>query len=665
MDASIDGDFSLGSSMEDFDASRHALSATPSQQGLFESSQKEAEKDRIATTETIVVRSTKILVIVILTATAVTLSVLISRDVTQYEADLFESSYSDGSHAILDKFQSNLEGVIETINVLGMQLTSWSQVSNSSWPAIALPDFEVHAGNARLMSGVLTLSVISIIENPQQQPVYEAFVQENLDWIGNEETRSTVYPNIFRIENDGQVPETFCNPCLPYWQSSPALTSAVNFNTGSSSLLIEEVQLALGSNQVLLGKDLNLTNTPLEELFPEQIEPMLPIYIPIFGSFEEDRTTQALISTMIGWSTLLQGLLSPDEEGYVVVIENVCSGALTFEINGGVSTFISRGDFHEDKYDKYQASFTFDQLFKDGGSVPWTRVYDDYCPYMLNVYPSQDLRDSYESNRALLYTLAVALLFAVTLIFFLVFNRVVEYRQRKVMQRALEARAVVASLFPAGVREKLLKDQRDNLKEQGKKEKEKKALVDKVPAPVPVPSPDPSSSVDSDDNDGDDKFDNEADEKKTPSWGRRPPRNLVRRSSMRKMVKGRSVRRFGTNDQSSAKIKSFLNENMEDTAGKNDTEIDIASLEKPIADLYPDTTVYFADIAGFTSWSSQRDPEQVFTLLQAVYKTFDDEAKKRGVFKVETIGDCYMAVTGLPDPQEDHAWRMVNADLKY
>ena len=49
------------------------------------------------------------------------------------------------------------------------------------------------------------------------------------------------------------------------------------------------------------------------------------------------------------------------------------------------------------------------------------------------------------------------------------------------------------------------------------------------------------------------------------------------------------------------------------------------------------------DIAGFTAWSSQREPTQVFTLLQTLYHAFDRVANKRSVFKVETIGDCYMA----------------------
>lgn len=88
-------------------------------------------------------------------------------------------------------------------------------------------------------------------------------------------------------------------------------------------------------------------------------------------------------------------------------------------------------------------------------------------------------------------------------------------------------------------------------------------------------------------------------------------------------------------------------------------EIGAITKDEPIADLFPEATVMFADISGFTAWSSTREPTQVFKLLETIYSSFDRMARKRRVFKVETIGDCYMAVTGVPDPQPDHAVIMV------
>lgn len=63
-------------------------------------------------------------------------------------------------------------------------------------------------------------------------------------------------------------------------------------------------------------------------------------------------------------------------------------------------------------------------------------------------------------------------------------------------------------------------------------------------------------------------------------------------------------------------------------------------------------------LIGFTAWSSVREPSQVFTLLETIYHAFDEIARKRRVFKVETVGDCYVAVCGLPDPRKDHAVNM-------
>eukprot|EP00980_Cylindrotheca_fusiformis_P015780 scaffold4589_cov132-Cylindrotheca_fusiformis.AAC.2 len=74
----------------------------------------------------------------------------------------------------------------------------------------------------------------------------------------------------------------------------------------------------------------------------------------------------------------------------------------------------------------------------------------------------------------------------------------------------------------------------------------------------------------------------------------------------------------------------------------------------PMADLFPSVSVVFADIAGFTAWSSAREPQQVFVLLETIYGAFDKIAYRHGVFKVETVGDCYVSAVGLPEPVAKH-----------
>ena len=46
-------------------------------------------------------------------------------------------------------------------------------------------------------------------------------------------------------------------------------------------------------------------------------------------------------------------------------------------------------------------------------------------------------------------------------------------------------------------------------------------------------------------------------------------------------------------------------------------------------------------------------------LLETLYNAFDSIATRRRIYKVETIGDCYVAVAGLPEPRKDHTVAMV------
>ena len=89
------------------------------------------------------------------------------------------------------------------------------------------------------------------------------------------------------------------------------------------------------------------------------------------------------------------------------------------------------------------------------------------------------------------------------------------------------------------------------------------------------------------------------------------------------------------------KVKSLLEDGTTAVGGGRKGKSALSRSGKPIADIYPETTVMFADVASFTPWASTRDPSQVFLFLQTIYQGFDDIAKRRPVFKVETVGDSY------------------------
>lgn len=83
------------------------------------------------------------------------------------------------------------------------------------------------------------------------------------------------------------------------------------------------------------------------------------------------------------------------------------------------------------------------------------------------------------------------------------------------------------------------------------------------------------------------------------------------------------------------------------------------------AKYYDTVSVIFTDFVGFTKIAEALSPQELVNELHTCFSAFDDIVLKYGIEKIKTIGDAYMAVSGLPTPTVDHAQNAVNAAQEF
>jgi len=323
----------------------------------------------------------------------------------------------------------------------------------------------------------------------------------------------------------------------------------------------------------------------------DPMEPVSDIYYPILpdaadwanivreGYDPSDHKLGGFLSVSFYWRDLLKGILPEGSDGIIVVFENGCNPTFGYQINGPVVSFLGVAEHYPDAayahlekdsalLDLQEYSTIRDRLYS---GIP---VNEEYCPFQVRVYPSAVMEQAYTTNQPAIFAATAFVIFAFTAAVFIIYDWLVERRQKKVMKTAIRTNAIVTSLFPSNVRERMYETQ-----EKQKQEK----------------------------------------------------------TTMKTTRKGRNFTGMDSINDS--------------------TEVGVTDGSLPIADLFPNwyvceqhlclnlpihlcltcsmyfciphSTVLFADIAGFTAWTSSREPTQVFVLLETLYGAFDKIARRR------------------------------------
>ena len=79
---------------------------------------------------------------------------------------------------------------------------------------------------------------------------------------------------------------------------------------------------------------------------------------------------------------------------------------------------------------------------------------------------------------------------------------------------------------------------------------------------------------------------------------------------------------------------------------------------------YDEASILMLDFVGFTQMSISRDPTKLISELNDIFTAFDRIVEQFGCERLKTMGDAYVAVSGLPDPNPDHASNIAQVALR-
>lgn len=80
---------------------------------------------------------------------------------------------------------------------------------------------------------------------------------------------------------------------------------------------------------------------------------------------------------------------------------------------------------------------------------------------------------------------------------------------------------------------------------------------------------------------------------------------------------------------------------------------------------YEQVTVLFTDFVGFTSYSQDLEPEELVASVDHYFSKFDQIVEQHGMEKIKTIGDAYMCVGGIPEPDESHVVKIIEVAFEF
>ena len=414
----------------------------------------------------------------------------------------FEQEFEQVAYSIFTESSIHARNVFESFNEISIVATTLvdqqtkstgiaEENTSSDWPFVTLPNFHEWTKAPWFPSNI----TLTVLVDPQLRSRWASFSKVTASsWMSdagmmpNEEEQGPSVRRIFSSEEmDGSdiLPEEYVAPDLPAsitvtpdennvthevwtwyggrkvadpmgiaavnWQSTAPEPTVVNYNT---------LRTPIFSKAFLELRDHG--NPFLAQLIDGGYSTM---FQPIFQTLNPTNVRRDLVGffySQVSWIQYFEYILQDDVLGVHVVVEDTCGASVaTLLLQGPSATVLGSGDLHHQEMNKFMLEGDFG-LSEVIGHLA-TR---SGCMYKLRVYPSLEYREDFlAKNEEALSSFPISIALVIVLfgaIGFLLYDWFVRRKQAKILKSAKQSLAIVNSLFPANVRDRMLNnDQHD------------------------------------------------------------------------------------------------------------------------------------------------------------------------------------------------------------
>ncbi len=363
---------------------------------------------------------------------------------------------------IIDVSETNVDNTVGQVHSLAISISSHATAmdQDATWPNVTLPHFLERVSDAVTLTGSELFGFTPIVPVAQKSS-FEIYAAA--EWINN--YAGDIPTEIHNVDGEATVDISQQGFYAPLWQVAPQandldiilldMTTFPWFQQLEMDVL--EVHHAIISG--IADVEYLLKATRSVELMEWHPRSVIMQDIPkSMGTGENATYTDTsyepggFVFAVLPWERFFQNVIPHELHGFLVEVDDNCGSIVTYKIDGHEATVVGNGNLHDSKYDYLH----LDSDFAGSTRYDGTDSSAAHCYYVIDVYPTDELKELYTTHTPILFASAILGVFLFTIGIFFCYDCAVERRQRRIASIAKRTNNIVKSLFPKNVQERIM-----------------------------------------------------------------------------------------------------------------------------------------------------------------------------------------------------------------